>query len=96
MFQKTYQQFISEARRIGRHEAALLNRMGGLNSYPGGDTEERLQAAKELDAKEKEKEDEETSRRLYHERTRGRGIRATDKKGRTGWIKNGVFTPGDW
>jgi len=39
-----------------------------------------------------EKEAEQRRRELYHERTRGRGIRAVHK-GKSGWIKDGVFTP---
>ena len=52
----------------------------------------------ELEKKRKETEErrkEEAKQRreaLYHERTRGRGIRVVHS-GKSGWIKDGVFTP---
>jgi hypothetical protein len=57
-------------------------------------SKEQARMEKEIAKREKEKiaKMRQRSDELYHERTRGRGIRATSG-GRKGWIKDGKFTP---
>jgi hypothetical protein len=83
---KTYKQFLE----------AVTPKLGMSKSYGDSDYQERLQKQRKKEQEKKEAGRQKTSDELYKERTRGRGIRATNKEGQKGWIKNGKFTVGDW
>jgi len=55
-------------------------------------TQLELERQRKETEERKRKEAEQRRKELYHERTRGRGIRAVHS-GKSGWIKDGVFTP---
>ena len=61
-------------------------------SYGNKSYQQKLEKKRKETEERKRKEEEQRRRELYHERTRGRGIRAVHK-GKSGWIKDGVFTP---
>ena len=61
-------------------------------SYGNKSYQQKLEKKRKEAEERKRKEEEQRRRELYHERTRGRGIRAVHK-GKSGWIKDGVFTP---
>ena len=65
-------------------------------SYGDPDYQDRLQKQRKEERQKKEKTQKGISDKLYNERTRGKGIRATNKQGQKGWIKDGKFTVGDW
>jgi hypothetical protein len=67
----------------------------GETSYGDPKYQERLAKKREEEKKKKEAEQKSKHDELYKERKHGRGIRAT-KDGVKGWIKNKIFTPGDW
>ena len=85
---KTFKEFV---------EAVTPSRfVPGESNYGDPGYQERLTKERQKEKKEKEKEQESKHKELYRERTKGRGIRATNKQGVKGWIKKGVFTAGDW
>ena len=61
-------------------------------SYGNKSYQQELEKKRKEEKEGREKEEEQRREALYHERTRGRGIRAVHK-GKSGWIKDGVFTP---
>lgn len=83
---KTYKEFME----------AVTPKLGMSKSYGDSDYQERLQKQRKEEQEKKGAERQKTSDELYKERTRGKGIRATNKQGQKGWIKNGKFTVGDW
>jgi hypothetical protein len=84
---KTFKEFV-EAVSLSRFEP-------GETSYGDPKYQERLERARKKEKEEKAQELESRHERLYKER-KTRGIRATNKEGVKGWIKNKIFTPGDW
>jgi hypothetical protein len=69
--------------------------LGKGQSYGSKEYQDELQKRKAKARKDAEEKQRQTSSELYQERTRGRGIRATEG-GVKGWIKGGKFTPGNW
>jgi hypothetical protein len=69
--------------------------LGKGQSYGSKEYQDELQKRKAKARKDAEEKQRQTSSELYQERTRGRGIRAT-QDGVKGWIKGGKFTPGNW
>jgi hypothetical protein len=69
--------------------------LGKGQSYGSKEYQDALQKRKAEKAKKAEEKQRQTSSELHKERTRGRGIRATEG-GVKGWIKGGKFTPGNW
>ena len=67
----------------------------GETNYGNQSYQDRLTKARKKEKEEKEKQQQDTSAKLYKERTQGEGIRATEG-GVKGWIKGGKFTPGNW
>ena len=61
-------------------------------SYGNKSYQQELERQREEKKKRREKEAEQRREALYHERIYGLGIRAVHK-GKSGWIKDGVFTP---
>ena len=84
---KTYKQFL---------EAVTPKLFGKNTSYGDTEYQKELEKQRGEERQKKENKQRQTSDELYKERTRGRGIRATNKQGQKGWIKNGKFTVGDW
>jgi hypothetical protein len=69
--------------------------LGKGQSYGSKEYQDELQKRKAKARKDAEEKQRQTSSELHQERTRGRGIRATEG-GVKGWIKGGKFTPGNW
>jgi hypothetical protein len=61
-------------------------------SYGSKAYQQELEKKKVEKVKEKRTQTKQTADQLYHERTRGRGIRSVHK-GQSGWMKDGKFTP---
>ena len=84
---KTFKEFV---------EAVTPSRfVPGESSYGDRSYQERLERTRRKEKEKKQQELESRHKKLYQERKK-RGIRATNKEGVKGWIKNGVFTSGDW
>ena len=84
---KTFKEFV---------EAVTPSRFApGETSYGDPSYQERLTKERQKEKNKKEKEQEARHKELHQERKHGKGIRAT-KDGVKGWIKNKIFTPGDW
>jgi hypothetical protein len=86
LHQKTYKEFIE----------SVTPRLGTSKSYGDTDYQEKLQRQRKEEQQQKEQDQEKKAKDLYKERTKGRGIRATNKEGKKGWIKDGKFSVGDW
>jgi hypothetical protein len=69
--------------------------LGKGQTYGSPEVQDALQKRKAKARKDAEEKQRQTSSELHKERTRGRGIRATEG-GVKGWIKGGKFTPGNW
>lgn len=61
-------------------------------SYGNKSYQQELEKKRKETEERRKEEAEQRRKELYHERTRGRGIRAVHR-GKSGWIKDGVFTP---
>jgi hypothetical protein len=83
---KTFKEFL---------EAVTPSKLEKGETYGSGGYQDRLTKARKKEKEEKEKQQQDTSAKLYQDRTQGRGIRATEG-GVKGWIKGGKFTPGNW
>lgn len=81
-------------KREKKAEKAAKKLLKQQEAFTYGDTEyqQQLEKKRKEAEKKKQQERERRSSELYHERTRGRGIRAYSK-GKSGWIKDGQFTP---
>jgi hypothetical protein len=64
-------------------------------NYGNKGYQDELEKIKKKKETEKQKKRKTQNDSLYNERKHGRGIRATEN-GIKGWIKDKVFSPGDW